>query len=62
LNFFSSKAKPMNMHPKKTANQAIVQITASAPVPGHAISTAPKAIESRPLRINHHSLLITFRG
>jgi lipid kinase YegS len=62
LNFFSSNAKPMNIQPKKTANQATVQITAGAPVLGQAISTAPKAIESKPLKISHHSFSMTFRS
>ena len=34
------------MQPKKSANQAIVQISANAPVLGQAISTAPNAIDS----------------
>src|ERR1700685_2818776 len=45
------------MQPKNTAYQAMVQITASAPVPGQAMSTTPKAIEMRPLKINHHSFV-----
>ena len=41
---------------------AIVQITASAPVLGQAMSTAPKAIESRPLNTSSHSFSITLRS
>ena len=41
------------MQPKKTANQAIVQISANAPVLGQPISTAPNTIDSRPLKISH---------
>jgi hypothetical protein len=49
------------MQPKNTAYQAMVQIRASAPVLGQAISTAPKAIESKPLEMSHRSLSMTFR-
>src|SRR5262249_27294965 len=52
-NCFSRNASAISEQPCRIANEAMTHTRASAPAPGRAISKTPKAIESRPLRINH---------
>ena len=55
---FSRNASAISAQPCSIATHT----SARAPEPGRAISKTPKAIESRPLRINHHSPSISLRS
>jgi Crp-like helix-turn-helix domain len=61
-NCFSRNASAISVQPCSIANEPMTHTRARAPEPGRAISKTPKAIESRPRRINHHSASISFRS